>query len=129
MHAASVNPEPGSNSLKNCISSHFRELIPFSELFILAFLLNYLFVLCFSKCFNEIFRTFQCSKNFYVVQFSMIKLRSRKALNYYIAIFVICQVYFEKKLVFFAFSHFSLFERIFVDFFVQFAHHFKQFVN
>ena len=81
MHAASVNPEPGSNSLKNCISSHYRELIPFSELFILAFLLNYLFVLCFSKCFNEIFRTFQCSKNFYVVQFSMIKLRSIAALD------------------------------------------------
>ena len=36
MHAASVNPEPGSNSLKNYIFSSSRYSIPFSELFILA---------------------------------------------------------------------------------------------
>ena len=54
MHAASVNPEPGSNSLKNCISylKVSLKLIPFSELFCLA---SSYFFEYFSQCvLNEI---------------------------------------------------------------------------
>ena len=55
MHAASVNPEPGSNSLKNCIS--YLRVIPqvdtfFRAKFVLAF--SY-FLSIFSQCvLNEI---------------------------------------------------------------------------
>ena len=59
MHAASVNPEPGSNSLKNCILSCSRKLTSSLELFILA---SFYFFEYLLLCFNEIFRTFQCFK-------------------------------------------------------------------
>ena len=78
MHAASVNPEPGSNSLKNCILALASRRVNtfFRAIFTsLSYLITCLYFVN-SKCFNEIFRTFQCLKNFNVVQFSMIKPRS-----------------------------------------------------
>ena len=51
MHAASVNPEPGSNSLKNSYLNPQspEDLNPFSELFILASLLLLSFTHVFDK--------------------------------------------------------------------------------
>ena len=87
MHAASVNPEPGSNSLKNYILSDAvsRSVNTFSRVY-LAFVFTFLSILFFQSVINEIFRTFQCSK-FHVVQFSMSKRAAafRKALVYYIS--------------------------------------------
>ena len=54
MHAASVNPEPGSNSLKNCISNltKVKSNIFFRAIYSSFFLLfEFLFL---SKCINEI---------------------------------------------------------------------------
>ena len=60
MHAASVNPEPGSNSLKNSILKYSYEYLkPFSELFYLSFF--FYFVMSFSKLFSRFLRTFQCN--------------------------------------------------------------------
>ena len=63
MHAASVHPEPGSNSLKNGIlNSLFRvNLKSFSELFFLSFF--YFSTLC-SKLLTRIFRSFRLLFNF-----------------------------------------------------------------
>ena len=69
MHAASVNPEPGSNSLKNCIISYPREVIIFLESFLTIF---YYFVEFFSKSaflisqenINEILSHLHVLKNF-----------------------------------------------------------------
>ena len=62
-HAASVHPEPGSNSLKNGIlNSLFRvNLKSFSELFFLSFF--YFSTLC-SKLLTRIFRSFRLLFNF-----------------------------------------------------------------
>ena len=55
MHAASVNPEPGSNSLKNCISSVFR-LKPFLEL-----ICSFTFVwVVFSRIARFVFAQYLC---------------------------------------------------------------------
>ena len=79
MHAASVNPEPGSNSLKNSISNVLRHQTSFSELFCLSFF--FYFVMSFSKFFNEIPSHFSVLlRNFFVVQFSMIKWSTRRSI-------------------------------------------------
>ena len=98
MHAASVNPEPGSNSLKNCISL----LHPlkneadtfFRAKFVLAFFTYSSFFLF--KVFNEIPLHFSVLiRNFFVVQFSMTKPnRSRGQLVYYTTFFPRCQYLF-----------------------------------
>ena len=49
MHAASVNPEPGSNSLKNVYLNPFRDLNPFSELFYSSFFLLLSYTHVFDK--------------------------------------------------------------------------------
>ena len=81
MHAASVNPEPGSNSLKNCISteeisSSGQHL--FQSYFVLA---SFLLFRVFKVFFNEIFTQScvrSCFKILLVVQFSKIVRRSEK---------------------------------------------------
>ena len=115
MHAASVNPEPGSNSLKNSISNAVtRTKYLFQSYFILASLL-----LCneYSKFFNEIPSHFSVLlRNFFVVQFSMIKwliLRinplhfsgffapSAWQPTYYTINIINCQHFFRKFFLFF----------------------------
>ena len=98
MHAASVNPEPGSNSLKNCIFSHSRELIPFSELFILASLL----LVLFSKCFNEISALFS-ARNFMLFNFqgAILARFPKRAQLLYIILFVL-SIEFPKYFSFFS---------------------------
>ena len=100
MHAASVNPEPGSNSLKNYISSpsglktFFRALICSFYLCLSSILkklrdssFTHLHMLCTSSL---------------VVQFSMTNVRPfSRALDYYITIFSICQALFSIFLKFF----------------------------
>ena len=89
MHAASVNPEPGSNSLKNCISYLYpkAESIPYLELFCLSFFL--LLEYFFSMCFNEIPLHFSVlKKNFLLFNFqwpSANRLRSACLLYYIIS--------------------------------------------
>ena len=74
MHAASVNPEPGSNSLKKLYIKYeaFASYLNiFSELLNSSFL--FYFVMSISKFFNEIPSHFSVLlRNFFVVQFSMI---------------------------------------------------------
>ena len=79
MHAASVNPEPGSNSLKNVYLNSQGNLNPFSEL---NFNLSFLLLLSF---FTQVFwqELHNCASIFCVVQFSMIKCCSRSQLDYY----------------------------------------------
>ena len=51
MHAASVNPEPGSNSLKNYILSKGRPSVnTFSRVY-LAFVFTFLSIFVLSKCY------------------------------------------------------------------------------
>ena len=59
MHAASVHPEPGSNSLKNCISTGFPRIDPISQSKI--FSLNYFRASLNSKEFSESFVHRCCS--------------------------------------------------------------------
>ena len=76
MHAASVNPEPGSNSLKNCISkSSLRPTQTSSlELFYLSFFFYFVWV-CFKVLLTRFLTLFSVFlRNFIVVQFSMIDL-------------------------------------------------------
>ena len=73
MHAASVNPEPGSNSLKNLYLNYPLGYLKSSlELFCLSFF--FYFVMSFSKFFNEIPSHFSVLLEIsFVVQFSKIK--------------------------------------------------------
>ena len=67
MHAASVNPEPGSNSLKKLyLILPEGKLKPFSELFSSFFLLFEL--LCFQSVINEISALFS-ARNFMLFNF------------------------------------------------------------
>ena len=113
MHAASVNPEPGSNSLKNCILVSPRWVNTFFRAIFtsLSYLITCLYFVN-SKCFNEIFRTFQCLKNFNVVQFSMIKcfagaklatLLSKRAQPLYPKIQYLSSSFFKKSWFFLLF--------------------------
>ena len=68
MHAASVNPEPGSNSLKNVYLNPLRDLNPFSEL---LFNLASFYFLSFSQCVLTRTTLFSVFSHFLVVQFSM----------------------------------------------------------
>ena len=104
MHAASVNPEPGSNSLKNCISteeisSSGQHL--FQSYFVLA---SFLLFRVFKVFFNEIFTQScvrSCFKILLVVQFSKIVRRSEKRFpsrsqpDYYTSLFLPCQPLFR----------------------------------
>ena len=95
-HAASVHPEPGSNSLKNgIITSNFHpNLKSFSELFFLSF---FYLVLCVQSYWQESFSFFSS-----VVQFSRTVLRlSFRALMKYITNIPLCQHLFSKKFIFF----------------------------
>ena len=97
MHAASVNPEPGSNSLKNRIFSHSRELIPFSELFILASYYLYFFQSVLTRSLHFSVLEISCCSIF-KERFSH---AFRSALNYYTSFFSFCQVFFKEILNFF----------------------------
>ena len=68
MHAASVNPEPGSNSLKNYILNPEGPNTILRAIFSSFFLL---FEFLFSKCFDKISHTFSVLLISSVVQFSM----------------------------------------------------------
>ena len=102
MHAASVNPEPGSNSLKNSISNSFSCLTSSLELFFLAS--SYFFEFLFSKCFDKISHTISVLLISSVVQFSMSNfaalLRSALLLYY---------INFRKSIVFSKFFRFFWF--------------------
>ena len=96
MHAASVHPEPGSNSQTNCISSAVAVRF-LSELFILAF---FTFLELCSLWFWQIFvfalaLILLCTSIFCC---SIVKFQSRpflRALVYYITLFPLCQVLFK----------------------------------
>ena len=97
MHAASVNPEPGSNSLKKLyLILPEGKLKPFSELFSSFFLLFEL--LCFQSVINEISALFS-ARNFMLFNFQG-TMRSEdrcalsvslEALDYYTSFMSICQ--------------------------------------
>ena len=96
MHAASVHPEPGSNSLKIVIHPRLApRLNPFQSAILAFFTL-----LSFSMCFNEIPSHLSCYENS-VVQFSKIKFRrSHRASpwqrpSYSITLFLACQAFFQ----------------------------------
>ena len=111
MHAASVNPEPGSNSLKNVYLNPLRDLNPFSELFILASLLLFEFfssvltrttllsVFSFSRCsiFND---------QVLAVTSFLIILHSEEKVNSFFR-------FFSFFYHFFIFIHFALFTTTF----------------
>ena len=105
MHAASVHPEPGSNSLKNVIStaSSRRPPKPFSELIILASLTFSSYSMCFLTRFLHTYSVFEIS----VVQFSKTKFLSRACPwtparpLYYTPLKPVCQYFFQKFFNFF----------------------------
>ena len=95
MHAASVHPEPGSNSLKIVIHPRLApRLNPFQSAILAFFTL-----LSFSMCFNEIPSHLSCYENS-VVQFSKIKSRRFPQVppwqrpSYSITHFSACQAFF-----------------------------------
>ena len=114
MHAASVHPEPGSNSLKNCISTDVS--IGCYQLIRVICLLNYLLELV--KKFKRIFGVSLYFASFklvhmIVVQFSMsfvFLLRSPRQPVYYITSAPLCQEVFE-----------SFFEIFLISFFLSLA--------
>ena len=121
MHAASVNPEPGSNSLKNCISFLTKvassKLIPFSELFYLSFF--FYFVLSFSKFLTRFLYTFQCFKEISLLfNFQWSKrchtserpLPSSRQPVYSTTLYRVCQAVFWKNIRFFCRN--SIFQEI-----------------
>ena len=73
MHAASVNPEPGSNSLKNRILNRLT-----SAYYLLELLSSFYYFLSFSCVLNEICTIVLLNLSC-VVQFSMIKAPKSKA--------------------------------------------------
>ena len=97
MHAASVHPEPGSNSLKYCISTGFTQMLSH---FRVICLLNYLFRALCNK-FKRIFGVFVlCLLSLYTwllfnFQWAFLWLLSfpavRHQLIYYITSAVVCQ--------------------------------------
>ena len=96
MHAASVNPEPGSNSLKNVYLNPFRNLNPFSEL---LFNLASFYFLSFSQCVLTRTTLFSVFSHFLVVQFSMIKSLDIQA-------YLLYNIKEKKSRVFFDFFYF-----------------------
>ena len=119
MHAASVNPEPGSNSLKIRISNPEGLNIWFLDLFSSFFLLfEFLFQ---SVCTR--FRTFQCSK-FRVVQFSMSGARPR----FHVLRSLVFRGLRNRTCILYTnFTALSRgFEKIFWCFFIFFSHHGKR---
>ena len=104
MHAASVNPEPGSNSLKNSILNEVSLTQHLLELFCLAYLLLFEFLI--QSVINEISAqlrkpkafSVQCSK-FHVVQFSMSDSRSPLGrrlsiiLNFFLFVKGFCEIF------------------------------------
>ena len=102
MHAASVHPEPGSNSLKIVIHPRLApRLNPFQSAILAFFTL-----LSFSMCFNEIPSHLSCYENS-VVQFSKIKFRRShrdppwQRPPYSITHFSACQAFFQTFFKFF----------------------------
>ena len=108
MHAASVHPEPGSNSREYCILSP-EGVKTYSRAFVALLLL-----LCLSSILNlncsSLHRTFLCllCTFLFVVQFSMtVRLRLfLRRLEYYITSNSYCQHFFSFFLHFFAFCIF-----------------------
>ena len=97
MHAASVHPEPGSNSRSNYIISFPFGWLQSSR----AIYLSFFYFLEFSALFlDEICISHFCFALYFslVVQFSMtIRCRSRGQLDYYTTFTLLCQYLFEKK--------------------------------
>ena len=102
MHAASVNPEPGSNSLKNSISNR---LLPAKHLFQSYICLSFFFyfVMSFSKLFSRFLRTFSAFKKFHCCSifkdqfcpvFQPVFRASTWQLTYYTLIVYNCQYLF-----------------------------------
>ena len=111
MHAASVHPEPGSNSLKNCISFSFAKwyLIFQSKLICSITCLELLYFLQLQK-FKRIFGVFVLWSSKYmnlVVQFSMSCafrcLPRGSQLIYYTTSSFLCQEVFSTFFKFFCF--------------------------
>ena len=100
MHAASVNPEPGSNSLKNVYLNPFRNLNPFSEL---LFNLASFYFLSFSQCVLTRTTLFQCFLCFLLFNFQWSSCLQGCKLFYYTTIFPFCQYIFLTFFVFFYF--------------------------
>ena len=105
MHAASVHPEPGSNSLINCILSSFEAKIFLTRAFCSALLL-FVRVSFFSKRIfkSSVFVHF-CLLNFFSSLFNFqgsFALHSRGVPCYYIKSFLLCQYLFWKFFNFFS---------------------------
>ena len=106
MHAASVHPEPGSNSRKYCILSPFGAKI-YSRAFValLLFVLSFFFTLRIVRDSTSHFLCLLCTYLF-VVQFSMTVLFAvfafARRLDYYITLPSLCQYFFQNFFKFFS---------------------------
>ena len=124
MHAASVHPEPGSNSRKMVY-----KMSPYGNTQYLSFELDCSFTFCLSSIlFQELTRsvlahTSMLCTSLIVVQFSMterpsgrFRYRSSRQPDYYITTFPLCQYLFQKFFKnFFGVDFVSLWDRRLVD--------------
>ena len=97
MHAASVHPEPGSNSQTICISSAVAVRSFLSELFYSSFFL--LFRVVYSLFLTDLYFALAYLLCTSIFCCSIVKLQFRapfcRALVYYITAFLVCQYLFE----------------------------------
>ena len=110
MHAASVHPEPGSNSLKNYNLTNFRSVNPFLEVTILAssYFLSLLNVFSLTRFRLHTLFYIACFVRNSVVQFSRIDARPR-GLSLVDSLIIIAQRFSFVKRFFKSFFDFSKF--------------------
>ena len=125
MHAASVHPEPGSNSLKNFILN-LKAFAPRPKSFFRAIYLSFFYFLSFSMCSLTRIAHLVLNSNFFCCSIFNDQCQScgcpfDNRLVYYTIIFSTCQGVFKSFFDFFAFLCFMHFLLCFDVFFVLFA--------
>ena len=123
MHAASVHPEPGSNSLKIVYQSEASLPNVITFIRVISMLYYYLRAFVNSKEFSESFLVHCCS--IFNERFPFARRRSRRQPVYYITSARLCQEVFQNFFKFFSISFFEVRfcdRRLFRDDFVIISH-------